>query len=145
MKLTLLVWWALLWRFALLLILVALWVAVRGDLIFFGVDPETAIRWRPTIYWWTFAVVIFGVSAASLRFFVGMVWGQRMKLEDPNWRAIAHGVALCSFVLGLLNLVVWKFGSTAAWVDFKTFVLLPLFAVFLGFLSTWVVRSGEPA
>src|SRR6185503_1603016 len=127
-------WWSLFWRLTLALVALSFIAIPLINIVLMPVDAETAIRWRPTAGWWFIAAFFWIASAASTRFLTILMWGDRLNLSSMQWLAIGRGIGLFLVALGLVNLAVWQLASTAAWVNFKLFLPLPMYAIFIAML-----------
>ena len=139
---TLNLWWSLFWRLTLALVaLTFIMLPITNALLM----PMTAIQWRPTTGWWLTAAFFWISSAASTRFLSALLWGDRLNLSPANWRTVGRGLAVFFLALGLCNLAVWQLASTDAWVNFKLFWPLPMFAVFIAVLAIWLRKKASNA
>jgi intracellular septation protein A len=143
MNSTLTLWWSLLWRLTLAIVVLSYVIewAVR---LAFSLDA-TWFKLQPSIFWCALAVIFWVVSAASTRFFASVVWGERLILSPKQWLVIARVLALFFLALAVLNIVIANLASTDRWVYFKLFVPYPLFMVFLGALAARVRRLRDAA
>jgi intracellular septation protein len=115
------------------------------NIVLMSMDGETAIRWRPTAGWWLVAAFFWIASAASTRFLSALLWGDRLNLSPAHWLTVGRGLGLFFLALGLLNLAVWQIASTVAWVNFKLFWPLPMYAIFIAVLAIWLRRKVPSA
>jgi len=134
-------WWSLSWRFV--PALTVLWFAITTTVttLFFRAHDVEFIFWRPTASWWVMAALLWVIAAAAPQFLGSLVWGDRLRLEPTEWRAVGQALALLFVVLGLLNLVFWKLTSTNAWLNFRFFAPLPLFVAALALVSIALRRA----
>jgi intracellular septation protein len=127
---------------------IMLWVSV-GIIVLFGgatlwLHDESFIKWKPTVLYWIFAVIIFG-GAALGRNVIKSVMNAQMELPDPAWsRLNASWGGFFSF-MGLANLVVAFNFSTDTWVNFKLFGSLGLMLVFVIGQSMMLTRYLDKA
>ena len=134
-------WWSLFWRFALAFLVLSFVLIPVVNVLLMPMEPNAAIRWRPTAGWWLIGAFFWIVSAASTHFLATVTWGSRLNLSPAQWLSIGRALAGFFLVLGLLNLLVWELASAEAWTKFKLFWPLPMYAVFFGFLSVWLRRE----
>jgi intracellular septation protein A len=62
-----------------------------------------------------------------------------------HWLTVGRGLGLFFLALGMLNLIVWQLASTDAWVNFKLFWPLPMYAIFIAVLAMWLRRKVPSA
>jgi intracellular septation protein A len=141
MKDTISLWWSLFWRLGALIVVLSFVLSSLAQL-FFPLDDATFIFWRPTALFWLCAAVFWLLGAASPRFLTALVWGERVPLSPIGWLAVARALSVFFLLLGIINLGVWKLGSTESWVTFKVLAPIPLFALFLAGICTWLRRSN---
>jgi intracellular septation protein A len=138
-------WWSLFWRFTLLLIACSFVLGPLAALLTSGFDVGTGIRVHPTVGWWLFAAILWAISFASMPVFIFVIWGRRIELQLWQWVTIARAVGTFFFVLGVINVGVWKSASLDTWINFKVWAPLPLFAGFLAVLCAWIRKSRAAA
>lgn len=102
-------------------------------LVFGGATIYTAndvfIRWKPTILYWTFSVILFVSQFVSEKPAIQHVMGTQMELPAHVWKKINLSFAVFTLVMGVLNLYVAFFYGAGLdpqvqrdrWVDFKVF------------------------
>ena len=59
-----------------------------------------------------------------------LLLGEAFKLTDEGWRKLTVRWTLFFVAMAVLNELVWRNFSEAAWVNFKVFGILPLSLVF---------------
>ena len=133
-------WWSLVWRLTLLLLLLSFVLHPLAQ-VFLGIDSVTLIKMRPSVTSWLLAILLWVSAAISPRFVSLVLWAERLGLTAAQWLTVCRGVSLFLVVLGVCNLVVAHFASTAAWVNFKLFFPYPLFVLFLAVLAATVKRA----
>lgn len=92
---------------------------------------ETFIKWKPTVLYWMFALVLF---AAELFWHKNLIRGmmqQQIRMPDAVWRKVNHAWAVFFALLGVLNLYVAFHYPTNVWVNFKLFGATGLMLVFV--------------
>jgi intracellular septation protein len=97
------------------------------------------IRWKPTILYWTFSVILFVSQFVSSKPAIQHVMGSQMELPAHVWKKINLSFAVFTLVMGLLNLYVAFFYGTDLdpqvqrdrWVDFKVFGTMILTFLFV--------------
>ena len=113
-----------------------LWVSLVLVVVFGGLtlifQDETFIKWKPTVLYWTFALVL-AVSALLFRKnLIRALMQEQITLPEAVWTKL--NLAWIGFFafMGVANLAVaFAFGfSTDAWVNFKLFGGIGLMLVF---------------
>jgi len=113
---------------------VMVWASLAIIVVFGGatllLQDETFIKWKPTVLYWLFCVVLAG-SALARRNLVRSVLSQEMQLPDAIWsRLNLAWVAFFAF-MGAANLYVAFNYPTDQWVNFKLFGGMGLMLVFV--------------
>jgi intracellular septation protein len=90
-----------------------------GATIYF--HNETFIKWKPTVLYWCFAIVLFVSQFGFRKNLIRSMMEKQLTLPNPAWHRL--GLAWMAFfcLMGILNLYVAFSFSTAAWVNFKLF------------------------
>jgi intracellular septation protein len=112
-----------------------LWVSLALVVVFGGatllLHDETFIKWKPTILYWLFAVVLFGSSQFFNRNLIRRMLEQQMQVPEPVWARLNQAwIGFFSF-MGVLNLYVAFNFTTDIWVSFKLFGGMGLMIVFI--------------
>lgn len=136
-------WWPLLWRFTLAIVVLSYVIAWTSQFVV-PLD-ENWIKIRPTVGWFALAAIFWVAGAASTRFLSTVLWGDRLALSASQWLAVSTGVSLFFALLAVLNWVVAYFASTDTWLNFKLFAPYPLFIAFLIALSRRLHTSRNAA
>lgn len=92
---------------------------------------ELFIKWKPTVLYWLFALVLFAAEIFWNKNLIRAVMDKQLALPDPVWRKLNHAWAGFFAVLGLLNLYVAFNFATETWVNFKLFGTMGLMLVFV--------------
>lgn len=92
---------------------------------------ELFIKWKPTVLYWLFAIVLFASEIFWNKNLIRAVMDKQIALPDPVWRKLNHAWAGFFAVLGLLNLYVAFNFATETWVNFKLFGTMGLMLVFV--------------
>ncbi len=102
-----------------------------GATIYF--HDETFIKWKPTILYWAFAVVLLVAQVFYRKNLMRSVMEAHLNLPDPVWNRVGYVWILFFVAMGLLNLlmafVVFR-ADTSAWVSFKLFGFTGIFFAF---------------
>lgn len=106
-------------------------VLVFGGLTLW-LHSETFIKIKPTVYYWTVAVILFyGLIAKKPT--LELVLGQAYPgLTARGWTLLTRNWAVFFVLLGIANELVWRNSTTSFWIGYKLWGSLPatvLFAV----------------
>ena len=104
---------------------------------------ETFIKWKPTVLYWLFALVLFGGEVFWRKNLIRSMMGQQINMPDHLWRALNHAWAVFFAVLGGVNLYVAFHYSTETWVNFKLFGTTGLMLVFVVLQSLLLSKYME--
>jgi intracellular septation protein len=114
-------------------------VVVLGGLTL-ALRDDTFIKWKPTLLYWIFAVVLV-VSATLFRknLIRGMLEAQ-VALPEPVWARLNLVWAGFFAFMGAANLVIARNYPTEIWVNFKLFGGMGLMLVFMIAQAFWLTR-----
>jgi intracellular septation protein len=123
-----------------------LWVSLAIIVVFGGatlvLHDETFIKWKPTVLYWLFGVVLAGALLVFRRNLLRMMLGEKLELPEQAWNALNWSWVGFFAFMGVANLYVAYNFSTDAWVNFKLFGGMGLMFVFVlaqgAFLSKYV-------
>ena len=112
-----------------------LWASLAIIVVFGGatllLQDETFIKWKPTVLYWLFGVVLAVGMLGFRKNLIRTVLGQQMRLPDPVWARLNWSwVAFFGF-MGAANLYVAYNYSTDLWVNFKLFGGIGLMIAFV--------------
>lgn len=99
---------------------------------------ETFIKWKPTVLYWLFAVVLFAAEMFWNKNLIRTVMQQQIALPEAVWRRLNHAWAGFFAAMGVLNLYVAYNFATETWVDFKLFGTMGLMIVFVVLQSLYL-------
>jgi intracellular septation protein len=124
-----------------------LWVSFALIVVFGGatlvLQDETFIKWKPTVLYWLFGVVLAVANLAFGKNLIRAMMEQQVSLPDPVWSRL-HSSWIAFFVLmGALNIFVAYNFSTDAWVNFKLFGGMGLMLVFVVLQALMLARHIE--
>ncbi len=118
----------------------AMWISLVLIVIFGGATiifhNEWFIKWKPTVLYWLFALVLILGELFFKKNFIQKLAGTNLDLPEMVWKKMLWSWSAFFIVVGILNIAVAYNFSTEIWVDFKLFGLLSLtliFAVLQGF------------
>ena len=127
-----------------------LWVSLCIILVFGGatlwLHDETFIKWKPTVLYWSFSVVLLGSDLLFRKNLIRAMMGKQLTLPAPVWRNLNLSWAAFFAAMGAANLYVAFHYPTEIWVNFKLFGgtgLMLAFIVLQALLLAKYVDSGE--
>jgi intracellular septation protein len=98
-------------------------IVVMGGLTIYFHDEEF-IKWKPTILYWAFALVLLVGQVGFRNNLMRAAMESQIKLPDAVWNRVGYAWMAFFAAMGLLNLfmafIVFR-GNTDAWVNFKLF------------------------
>jgi intracellular septation protein len=106
----------------------AILVLVLGGMTLF-LKNDTFIKIKPTILYAAFAAILIG-GLFFERLLIKFAFSEAFNLTEKGWRMLTWRWAGFFVSLALLNEFVWRNFSTDRWVDFKVWVIVPLFFLF---------------
>jgi intracellular septation protein len=130
-----------------------LWISLAIIVVFGGATlvfhDETFIKWKPTVLYWLFGVVLAGGVLFFRRNLLRMLIGDKLEMPDAAWTKLNWSWVGFFAFMGVANLYVAYNFSTDAWVNFKLFGGIGLMFVFVlaqgAFLSRYVEEEkGKP-
>ena len=124
------------------------WVMARGKkvepmmwislaiIVFFGgatllLHNETFIKWKPTVLYWLFAVILLGGAWLFKKNFIRVMMEKQVNLPDSVWNNLNLSWSAFFVVMGVANLYVAYNFSTDDWVNFKLFGTTGMMLVFV--------------
>jgi intracellular septation protein len=112
-----------------------LWVSLAIITVFGGatllLHDETFIKWKPTVLYWLFAVVLLTSAGLFKKNLIRTMMEKQFTAPDFIWRNLNLAWALFFAAMGVLNLYVAFNYSTDIWVNFKLFGSMGLMFVFV--------------
>jgi intracellular septation protein len=109
-------------------VVTAIVVVVFGGLTLV-LQNETFIKLKPTIIYLLFAGILLGGLAFG-KLLLGVVFDSVFHLTEDGWRKLTLRWAFFFLALAVLNEIIWRTQSTAFWVNFKFFGVVPLTFLF---------------
>ena len=127
-----------------------LWVSLVLITVFGGAtlilhDP-TFIKWKPTVLYWLFAVVLLVAEYFFGRNLIAAMMKAQIELPKPVWRKLNLSWAAFFGGMGGLNLYVAYHFSEPTWVNFKLFGFLGIMLVFVllqGVVLAKYIEEGD--
>jgi intracellular septation protein len=137
--------WALTGTLSKMQVLSLVLVVIMGGLTVY-LNDETFIKMKPTLLFGFFGVVL-GVGLLRGRSFLRDVMDAALPLQPKGWMILTRRLALFFISLAVANELIWRFGSTEAWVFFKTFgdtlALLAFFASQYPLLAKYSTEEAD--
>ena len=109
-------------------IVTALIVVVFGGLTLYFKN-DTFLKMKPTVIYLMFASALIGGLLFN-RLFIKYALSFEFELPEATWRSLTWRWGLFFVGLAALNEIVWRNFSTANWVIFKVWIILPLIFLF---------------
>lgn len=106
----------------------AILVMIFGGLTLYLKDA-TFIKMKPTVLYAIFGVVLLGGLRFN-RLFVKYVFAQAFELDEKGWKKLTIRWGVFFLALAVLNEIVWRCTTTATWVSFKVWGIIPLIFLF---------------
>jgi intracellular septation protein len=111
------------------------WISLALIVVFGGATmllrDETFIKWKPTVLYWLFAVVLLVSEYAFRKNLIRSMMEKQVSAPDAIWKKLLFGWIGFFAVMGVLNLYVAYGYSTDIWVNFKLFGGIGLMVVFV--------------
>ena len=121
-----------------------LWVTLAIIVVFGGatllLHDENFIKWKPTVLYWLFAVVLIGAQLGFRKNLIRSMMSAQVTLPDPAWNRLNWSWAIFFAAMGILNLYVAFNFSTDTWVSFKLFGGMGLMLVFVIAQALYLAR-----
>ena len=137
--------WALTGTLSKMQILSLVLVVIMGGLTVY-LNDEMFIKMKPTLLFGFFGVVL-GAGLLRGRSYLRDVMDAALPLQPEGWMILTRRLALFFISLAVANELIWRFGSTEAWVFFKTFgdtlALLAFFASQYPLLEKYSTEEAE--
>ena len=112
-----------------------LWVSLAVITVFGGatllLKDDTFIRWKPTVLYWLFGVVLAVGAFVFKKNLVRSMMEKQVSLPEPVWTRLLLSWVAFFAVMGVLNLYVAYNYSLDAWVNFKMFGGIGLMLAFV--------------
>lgn len=127
-----------------------LWISLAIIVVMGGAtlvlrDP-TFIKWKPTVLYWAFAVVLLGADLILKKNVIRTMMQAQMTLPDPVWTRLNLSWVGFFVLMGVVNLYVAYNYSESIWVNFKLFGgigLMVVFVVIQGLMLSRFIEAEE--
>lgn len=121
-----------------------LWLSVAVILLFGGatiwLHDETFIKWKPTILYWVFGVILGAGRLGWKRNLLQGLLGAQLVVAPAIWEQLLWVWVVFFAAIGAVNLFVAFNFPTDVWVNFKLFGLFGLTLVFTLGIGIWLAR-----
>jgi len=108
-----------------------------------ALQNETFIKWKPTVLYWLFAVVLAAAALGFRKNLIRAMMETQVALPEAVWgKLLASWIAFFA-LMGALNLIVAYNVTTDAWVNFKLFGGIGLMLVFIVLQALMLARYIE--
>ena len=103
---------------------------------------EAFIKWKPTVLYWIFALILLGGRLLFKKNLIQKLMGTQLEMPDIAWDKMNYSWAAFFIVVGALNLFVAFSGyfTTEQWGTFKVFGMTVLLIVFAIGQSLWLSK-----
>jgi intracellular septation protein len=119
----------------------AVLVVVFGGLTLY-LKNDTFLKIKPTVLYACIGMLLLGGLIFN-RLFIKYVFAQAFDLNEEGWRKLTWRWAVFFLALAGLNEIVWRNFSTAIWVDFKVWAIMPLIFLFALAQTPLVLRHDN--
>ena len=127
-----------------------LWASLVIVSVFGGatllLHDETFIKWKPTVLYWLFAVVLLFSAKVLKKNLIRSMLEAQVTLPEALWGRLNAAWAGFFAFMGAANLFVafyYAKGNTALWVDFKLFGSMGLMLAFIVGQSVFLSKYIE--
>lgn len=121
-----------------------LWISLVMIVLFGGatlwLQNETFIKWKPTVLYWLFAVVLMSSQWFMKKNLIQTLMQGQLSLPSAVWKKLSSMWASFFLLAGAVNLYVAYAYSTDVWVNFKLFGLMALTLVFALAQAWYIAR-----
>jgi intracellular septation protein len=124
-----------------------LWASL-GIIVVFGgatlvLKDDTFIKWKPTVLYWLFGVVLAVSATAFRRNLIQMMLSEQVQLPGPIWARLNWAWVAFFVFMGAANLYVAFNYSLDLWVNFKLFGGMGLMLAFVVIQSLFLAKYAE--
>ena len=128
-----------------------LWASLAIIVVFGGATlllrDETFIKWKPTVLYWLFALVLTGSMLLFRKNLLRAMLKSQVVLPEPVWARLNWSWAGFFAAMGAANIYVAYSFPTDFWVNFKLFGGVGLMLLFViaqaFFLSKYIEEGGK--
>ncbi|NLY63596.1 MAG: septation protein A [Alcaligenaceae bacterium] len=115
-------------------------VVFGGATIYF--QNEAFVKWKPTVLYWMFAVILLGGKFIFKKNLIQKMLGAQMAMENHVWDKLNYSWSGFFIIAGAINLFIAFSGyfTLDQWATFKVFGMTILLIVFAIGQSLWISR-----
>ena len=106
----------------------AVLVVIFGGLTLY-LKNDAFIKMKPSVLYGFFGAVLLGGLRFN-RLFIKYVFAQAFELDEGGWKKLTIRWGIFFLSLAAINEAVWRSTSTANWVSFKVWGIIPLIFLF---------------
>jgi len=121
-----------------------LWASLAIIAVFGGatllLQDETFIKWKPTVLYWMFGLVLAGAALLFRRNLIRAMLSEQVQLPEPVWSRLNWSWIGFFAFMGAANLYVAYNYSTDLWVNFKLFGGMGLMLLFVVAQALFLAR-----
>jgi len=121
-----------------------LWASLAIIAVFGGatllLQDETFIKWKPTVLYWMFGLVLAGAALLFRRNLIRAMLSEQVQLPEPIWSRLNWSWIGFFAFMGAANLYVAYNYSTDLWVNFKLFGGMGLMLLFVVAQALFLAR-----
>jgi len=104
---------------------------------------DVFIKMKPTVLYGFFGAVLLGGLGFN-RLFIKYVFAQAFELDEQGWKILTVRWGLFFLCLAAINEAVWRTTTTAIWVSFKVWGIIPLIFLFALAQTPLVIKHQAP-
>lgn len=122
------------------------WLSLVIIVVFGGatiyLQDETFIKWKPTVLYWLFALILLVGKLLFKKNFIQQLMGSQLQMPETAWNKMNTSWALFFIIVGIINIYVAFSGhfTTEQWGTFKVFGMTLLLIVFAVGQSLWLSK-----
>jgi intracellular septation protein len=122
------------------------WINLIVIVVFGGatlwLQNDAFIKWKPTVLYWMFAVILVCSQVFLGRNLLQKLLGSKVTLTDQGWRVLNLSWSSFFVFAGAVNLFVAFSGyfNESQWVNFKVFGLMGMLVLFVIAQSLWLSK-----
>ncbi len=124
-----------------------LWVSLAIVVVFGGatlaLHDETFIKWKPTVLYWMFGVVLAASQLGFRRNLMRAMLAEQVRMPDFAWRRLNWSWVGFFAFMGAANLWVAYSFPTDTWVSFKLFGGMGMLLLFVLLQALYLSRYIE--
>ncbi len=124
-----------------------LWASLAIIVVFGGatllLQDETFIKWKPTVLYWLFSIVLAGSATIFRKNLIQAMLSEQFKMPGPIWARLNWSWVVFFALMGVLNLYVAYNFTTDLWVNFKLFGGMGLMLLFVVAQSAVLAKYVE--